>query len=260
MKKIIISVLMTAVFGLNIFAQIKTVDEIINPEYVNELKEKGNVIIIHEKKNNVAVNVPECVYADQIRNNLLSQSPKGVGFLAEFMYLIPKAELTEDVEKVNVDSLAVIFRSVSKMEGMKYTHNGGKVETLYKKSYTIPSPDSFERIADPLEGPTDGLVSYSYQVDNTFGDTKYRLDYYQSENIVFSTFLNQIPMSKFGVKAVLPEHLRTNVMAIDLGDSIILYLCADVNAKNVMGVHAQIADSMTCRMEAIYRWFLTQYK
>ena len=51
-----------------------------------------------------------------------------------------------------------------------------------------------------------------------------------------------------------------NIVSIDLGDDLLLYLVADVSSKNLMGVRAQIQDSMTVRMNAIYRWFLKQYK
>ena len=94
----------------------------------------------------------------------------------------------------------------------------------------------------------------------TFGDTKYKLNYYQKDNVIFATFLNVIPMSKLGIKAVMPGCLRMNIVSIDLGDDLLLYLVADVSAKNLLGVRAQIQDSMTVRMNAIYRWFLQQYK
>ena len=48
---------------------------------------------------------------------------------------------------------------------MKYIHNGGKEDVLYKKAYAVASEDSMERIPDPLEGPTDGLEAYGYQKD-----------------------------------------------------------------------------------------------
>ena len=49
-------------------------------------------------------------------------------------------------------------------------------------------------------------------------------------------------------------------MCIDLGDNRRLYLSTDIDAKNILGVRAQIQDSMTVRMDAIYRWFLKRFK
>lgn len=259
MKKLLVSLFALAV-SASIYAQNGKIEDYVNASYINELKAKGNVSVIHPKKENVVTMVPNCVYAQSIKKDLLCTQDKGVPFLAEFLYLIPKSVLTDDISKVNVDSMATVFRSISKMQGMTYIHNGGKEDILYKKAYAVANEDSFDPVADPLEGPTDGLVAYGYQHDHTFGDTKYKLNYYQNENVIYATFLNVIPMSKLGVKAIMPGNLRTNVMSIDLGDSLLLYLSADVSAKNIVGIRDQIEDSMTVRMDAIYRWFMKQFK
>lgn len=260
MKKIILAVFCVFCMMSAGFSQNVNLEELISSDYADYLKSNGNITIIHPKNENELTLVPNCPYSEQIKSDLICEKEKGVPFLAEFLYLIPKSELTEDVSKVNADSMSVIFRSISKMQGMTYIHNGGKEDVLYKKAYAVVSADSNEPVPDPLEGPTDGLVAYGYQHDHTFGDTKYKLNYYQKDNVIFATFLNVIPMSKLGIKAVMPEHLRMNIVSIDLGDDLLLYLVADVSAKNLLGVRAQIQDSMTVRMEAIYRWFLKQYK
>lgn len=256
--------LLSVIFSLGMiasaFAQEVKLEDYVAPEYVEELKKNGNVTLIHPKKETEIKMVPNCVYSNQIKSNLICTADKGVPFLAEFLYLIPKAELTDDVSKVNADSMAIVFRSISKMQGMTYIHNGGKEDVLYKKAYAIASADSDTPIADPLEGPTDGLVAYAYQHDHTFGDTKYLLNYHQNGNVLYATFLNKIPMSKLGVKAIMPDNLRMSVMSIDLGDSLLLYLAADTSAKNIVGVRDQIEDSMTVRMDAIYRWFMKQFR
>ena len=260
MKKIILTAAFIFGMAAMIFAQNTNLEDVLSPEYAEYLKANGSLTVIHPKNEKELSVVPNCPYSEQIKSDLICEKEKGVPFLAEFVYLIPKSELTDDISKVDVDSMSVIFRSISKMQGMTYIHNGGKEDVLYKKAYAVASADSDEPIADPLEGPTDGLEAYGYQHDHTFGDTKYKLNYYQKDNVIFATFLNVIPMSKLGIKAVMPEHLRMNIVSIDLGDDLLLYLVADVSSKNLMGVRAQIQDSMTVRMNAIYRWFLKQYK
>lgn len=260
MKKFILAVTCFFSFAAFIFAQNVKVEDLVNPNYVEELKKNGKITLIHPKKENVIELVPECFYAEQVKTDLICNSKSGVPFLAEFLYLIPKSDLTDDVSKVNVESMCTIFRSISKMEGMTYIHNGGKEDVLYEKAYAVASADSMEKVPDPLDGPTDGLVAYGYQKDHTFGNTKYKLNYYQKDNVIFATFLNVIPMSKLGIKAVMPEHLRTSILSIDLGDSLLLYISADVSSKNIIGIRGQIEDSMTVRMDAIYRWFMKQFK
>lgn len=260
MKKSISFIAVFLSFTLSVFGQNINVENLVNSKYVEELKINGKISIIHPKKENVIELVPECSYAEQIKSDLICETKSGVPFLAEFLYLIPKSELTDDVSKVNVETMCTVFRSISKMEGMTYIHNGGKEDILYEKAFAVPSADSMEKIPDPLEGPTDGLVAYAYQEDHSFGDTKYKLNYYQKDNIIFATFLNVIPMSKLGIKAVMPEHLRMNILSIDLGDNLLLYISADVSSKNIIGIRGQIEDSMTVRMDAIYRWFMKQFK
>ncbi len=260
MKKLIFAAC-AFLLGLSAFCQ-TSVKDIVSKEYADELLKNGTVSIVHDKKDNVITMVPECEYAEKIKSNLISATVKGVPFLAEFLYLIPKSELLpENSDKtITTDEISVLFRSVSKMEGMKYVHNRGKVDVLYKKAYMISGLNSDTPVADPIEGSADGLVAYCYQHDHTFGDTKYKLNYRQSGNTLYATFLNTVPMSKLGFKAVMPENLRMSVLSIDLGDSLLLYLAADVSARSAPGVRDQIEDSMTVRMDAIYKWFMLQFK
>ena len=258
MKKIISIVFLGFTLVSSISAQ--SLKEIVDSKYVDQLISTGNVSLIHEKKDTTMSMVPETVYSSQIKSNLKCANASGVPFLAEFLYLIPKTELTDDVSKVNIDTISVLFRKISGMEGMKYIHNGKKEDILYKKCFAIEYPGSFTPIPDPLEGDVNGLKVYAYQHDHTFGDTKYLLNYYCEGNVLLVTFVNQIPMGMLGVNAVMAEKMKMNVMCIDLGDNLLLYLSTDIDAKNILGVRAQIEDSMTVRMDAIYRWFLKRFK
>ena len=65
-------------------------------------------------------------------------------------------------------------------------------------------------------------------------------------------------MSYLGIKAVDTGNMKINIIAIECDDCYILYLNTDVAAKKIAmaNVRKQIKDSMTVRMEAVYRWFL----
>lgn len=258
MKKLLSALFIGFLVSLSLNAQ--SLEEYIDSKYIDELKSNGKVSIIHPKKETSFSMVPNTIFSEDIKSNLKSANAEGVPFLAEFLYLIPKSQLTEETEKVNMDSISLIFRSISSMQGMTYIHNGKKEDVLYKKCYAIENPSSFTPIADPLEGDINGLKVYAYQHDHTFGDTKYLLNYYREGNVLLVTFLNQIPMGKLGINAVMAEKMKMNVMCIDLGDSLLLFLSTDIDAKNLLGVRAQIEDSMTVRMDAIYRWFLKRFK
>ncbi len=247
------------------FAQSGKIEDYLSAERIAELKKNGSISLIHPKGDNSITMVPKCQYESQIKGSLIKKDEKGVPFTAEFLYLIPKSELLKGSSRTSItnDDISVVFRSINKMEGMKYhfaeKKNG---DILYKKAYTIAGRNSDEKIADQTSGSADGKVLYCYQHDHTYGDTKYILHYYQNESMLYATFLNTIPMSYMGVKAVMDECLQLNVLSIDCGDSLLLYLSTDVDAKNVplFNVRKQIEESMVDRMDAIYRWFMVQFK
>ena len=70
-----------------------------------------------------------------------------------------------------------------------------------------------------------------------------------------------VHMNRLGVKAVDPNNLKISIMAIDLGDSLLLYLTTDVAANSIplVNVRKEVQSSMITRMDAVYRWFLTQF-
>lgn len=273
MKKIF-SLRVFFVFGLIftssfLFADDLKLEDAVSPNYLKELKSSGVVKIIHEKDDTKLNLLPECAYKSQAEKAIIEKTDKNVPFVAEFLYLIPKAKLIENsADKntvINTDRLSVLFRSISKMTGMRY-HVGekgpnDKGELLYKKAYMIANPDSDEPIADKNTGNADGQISYCYQHDHTYGDTKYKLEYYQSGNQLYATFLNTLPLTTLGIKVIMPENMRISVISIDCGENILLYLSTDCNAKKIgmINVRKQIEESMTARIEAIYNWFMKQF-
>lgn len=263
MKKITMSLVVLALASSCFFA--KTLEDYVGQERADFLRKNGMINVIQPSEKNELNIIPECKYKPNIEKSLLEKTDRGVPFVAEFLYLIPKSELLKGVTKtsVNTDDISVVFRSISKMEGMLYHFNETKNgEVLYKKSYMIAGLNSEERIPDQTEGSADGKVLYCYQRDNTYGHTKYILNYHQSDDMLYVNFENTIPMTYLGVKAVPAGNLRLNVLSIDCGNDLLLYLTTDCDAKSVplFNVRKQIQDSMTERMEAIYRWFMVQFK
>ena len=265
MKKLILSAI-TFVLGFSLFAENSSLEKYVDSSYVEELKQKGKIELIHEKEDTNLNLVPKCFYSERINSEKIAKDSKKVPFVAEFLYLVPKSELKEKgarkLENITMDEISVVFRSISKMQGMLYHfEKPGKEEVLYKKTYMIANLDSNEPIPDQNTGNADGQVSYCYQDDNTYGDLKFKLNYYLNENTLYSTFLLGAPMSYMGIKAVDENNMKISIVAIDLGDDVLIYLNTDVAAKNIalVNVRKQIKDSMTARMEAVYRWFLKQF-
>ncbi len=250
-------------------AQVSNLEDVVNKKYLDELKSVGMVQVVHPKDDNALSLVPLSFYRDRIEKETVKKDEKGVPFVAEVLYLIPKADLLKNAADKNraitTDDVSVILRSISKMTGMRY-HVGekgpkDKGEVLYKKTYMIATPDSNEAIADKNTGSADGQVSYCYQHDHTYGDIKYKLEYYQKENQLYVTFLNIIPVTMLGVKMIMPSNIRINAISIDCGESILFYLSTDCNAKkiNIINVRKQLEESLVARIDALYQWFLQQF-
>lgn len=260
-KKIIIALLLSV--GSFIFSQTSKVEDIVPSGYLETLKKDGKIELIHEKEDKNLNLIPNCFYSTNIESEKINKTEKNIPFVAEFLYLIPKNDGDDSVIpgiKASIDDVSVLFRSISKMKGMKYHFEKSKPEVLYKNAYIISSVESDEPIADPIDVDVNGLVAYCYQDDHTYGDTKYKLSYQKNNNVLFANFLLETPMSYLGVKAVDPHNMKINIIAIECEDSFVLYLNTDVAAKKIalVNVRKQIKDSMTVRMEAIYRWFLDQ--
>ena len=195
-----------------------------------------------------------------------AKGSKNVPFVAEFLYLVPKSELkakgSRKLDNITIDEVSTVFRSISKMQGMQYDFNkAGKGKVLYEKVHMISSLSSDAPIPDQNTGNANGQVSYCYQDDDVYGDLKFTLNYFQEGNVLYSTFLLGVPMYRLGVKAVDPNNLKISIMAIDVGDSLLLYLTTDVAANSIplVNVRKEVQDSMIARMDAVYRWFLTQF-
>lgn len=248
------------------FAQETKLENLVSGNYLNELKSKGKIEIIHEANDTSLSLIPNTPYKSRIESEKITKGSKNVPFVAEFLYLVPKSELKEKgsqkLDAVTIDEVSKVFRSISKMQGMQYDFNkAGKGKVLYEKVYMISDLNSNSAIPDQNTGNADGQVSYCYQDDDVYGDLKFKLNYHQSNNVLYSTFLLGVPMNRFGVKAVDPSNLKISIMAIDVGDSLLLYLTTDVAANSIplVNVRKEVQDSMITRMDAVYRWFLTQF-
>lgn len=249
-----------------IFAQTSKLEDYVDAKYLAELRKNGKIEIIHEEKDTNLNLIPNTSFKSKIVSSKVAKGEKKVPFVAEFLYLVPKSELKEKgsrkLDNVTIEEVSKVFRSISKMQGMEYDFNkAGKGKILYDKAYMISDISSDTPIADQNTGNSNGQVSYAYQNDDVYGALKFQLNYYQEGNVLYSTFLLGVHMNRLGVKAVDPNNLKISIMAIDLGDSLLLYLTTDVAANSIplVNVRKEVQSSMITRMDAVYRWFLTQF-
>lgn len=242
------------------------VENLFSPEILAKLKKNSEISLVHPEGEKKASLLPSTDFSKNISRVNEGKDQKRVHFFSEFLYLVPKEKLLRDASaSIGVRDLSILLRSISKMEGMRY-HVGEKGrengEILYKRTYMIASPEENEPIPDQNSGSADGQTSYCYQHDHTYGHIKYRLSYRESENEVMASFTNITNVKVLGVKMIAPENLKITIIAFPADESVILYLMCETSARNIalFNVRKQLLESMNDRIEAIYRWFLVQFK
>lgn len=242
----------------------KSYKEYVSPDYYSTLEDEGYIRIIHKDSEKNLTLLPNCDYKDECLKNRVEEKEKLYTFVSESIYLINKADVLNksNSEKTNITSkdISKVVRSISNMEGMSYYSYTRKVNSiLYKKSYMIDNLEDKNRILDQNEGNANGQISYCLQHDHTFGECRYQLNYYESNDTVYCVFKNIDSMGLGFLRAINPDDMRINIIAEDCEDYILLYLEVEANCPNSFAVKKQMETSLISRVEAIYKWFVVQF-
>ena len=230
------------------FAQKNTVKDIVGSEYYSQLIKDGKIVVTHEDgKGNLKL-IPKSEYAATIRSNLVVKQPKHYYYTYEALYYLK--------DTTTIQKSSEIARSISKMTTIDYYSNTRrKITKLYKKAYMIDNPNSTTAIADINYGSCHGKTFYCLMDDASFGETRYRLDYKQTETELLTVFTNTDDMGLSVIRAIMPGDLVINLLIQECEDGMVVYLCADLDSKKMPGVRGKITESMTARMDAISSWF-----
>lgn len=249
------------VSGMNLFAQNKeiSVKQLVNQKYYDELIKNGKIVITHDESSSNLELIPQSVYSSDIKGNLVEKQKKNFPFTYEALYYLPKKDLKKP-EQVNIDKVSVACRSVSTMQGIKYYSTTRKKEVvLYDKVFTIANETSSTPVADDITGNANGKTIYCLQDDSSFGIIRFKIDYFQSNNEILSVFHNVDDVGIGPFRAIMPNKMIINLLVEDCGDSLLVYICADLDSKNFPGIKGQIIDSISSRMDSISKWFISQF-
>ena len=166
--------------------------------------------------------------------------------VAELENLLLLEKSNSAKQTFNIEDVSTVFRSFSKMQGMKYFSTTRKKEKiLYEKAYTIANETSSEKISDKNTGNADGQVLFCYQEDASFGVCRYKVEYKQNQDTLFALFSNIDTLGIGPFKAIFPGKMKINTIVIDCGDSILLYLGTDADSKKLPGIKGQLEDSFS---------------
>jgi hypothetical protein len=241
-----------------------SLEKILEEPVLSQLKEQKSIRYVHEAGEYDLKLLPKTIYADRALSNRTDKS--NGGYITESLFLVDKDALeknsTRGVKPVDTSMTAAarILRSISKMEGMKYfSQFFGKEAVLYNETYMIAGPDDRMPVPDKNTGNADGQVSYAYQHDNSFGGCVYKINYYQSDNDIYM-ILNNMTKMMFGfIKAVDADHFRANMIVMNCGRQYLVYISTDANCPRITIIDGQINDAFNSRLDALYRWFITQF-
>ena len=258
MKKLI-TLCLAAGLSACLFAELN-LKTLVNPKYYDELISKGEVTVVHDdEKDAGTVLFPNDATKDIFVKNAIKKDPKGYSYFHECLFYKNKADLKKSGD-VTLDEIGKVIRSVSKMQGMTYYSSTKKKEcVLYDKAYMIKGPGNKTKVPDQNTGNADGQVSYCLQDDNSFGVNTYKLSYFQKNDSLLCRFdiLDKMGLGPFN--AIYPGKMVINILVIDCGDDLLLYLNTDLDSIKIPGIKGQITDSMSTRMDAVYKWFITQF-
>ena len=265
LKKLGLSLLAGLLIGGNIFSvENSMIKDIVSPVYYDELLKDGYVSRYRDNGSMELLLLPKSIYSEKIKGNMIPKDPKNYPYTFEGLYLLNKKDLlskgSSKKSSITLDDVAKVMRSVSKMQGMTYYSTTKKKEcVLYKKAYMIAGANNKTKIADQNTGNADGQVSYCLQDDNSFGVNTYKLSYFQKNDTLLCNFeiLDKMGIGPFN--AIYPRKMKINILVVDCGEDILLYLNTDLDSVKFPGIKGQITDSMSSRMNAVYKWFTTQF-
>ena len=264
-KKMSLILLASAAFAGNCFAaENARVKELVGSKYYDALVKKGVVSEYRDDGSKGFRLLPETAYSSKINESQIQKDEKNYPYTYEGLYLLSKKDLLaksgSSKNTITIDDVSVVVRSVSKMQGMTYYSTTKKKEcVLYETTYMIAGPEDKTPVADKNTGNADGQISYCIQDDNSFGVNTYKLSYHQSEDSLYCNFCILDKMGIGPFKAIYPEKMKINILVIDCGEDLLLYMNTDLDSVKFPGIKGQITDSMSARMNAVYNWFITQF-
>ena len=230
---------------------------LVPQKLVAELAEKGVVQrVSYRQKGQAPSLAPNLSLATEATSFWEGDEPP---FLSETLYLFKKGETSSGISEIQ--DISRILRSVSRLEGIEYySTSRKKMRTLYEKSWAVDGVKTRARIQDPVEGSADGKTVFALQKDLTFGEYVYRYEYRETKDTVAFYSRNEETLSYAIFDLVDAGSLRTSLVVHDMGDYLLTYNLTRVRFAAIPGIESKVRSSFTTRAQAVYDWFIREYK
>ena len=208
--------------------------------------------------------LPESVYSEGVQKTMIKKEEGNFPYTYEGLYQLKKEDLLKNGNSgktsITIDDISHVVRSISTMEGIKYySTTRNKEMVLLKRTYMIAGANDKTKVPDQNTGNADGQISYCLQDDSSFGVNTYKLTYHQNEDTLWCNFTILDKMGIGPFRPIHPGKMIINILVIDCGDDVLLYMCTDTDSIKLPGIKGQITKSMIARMTAVYEWFKTQF-
>lgn len=192
--------------------------------------------------------------------NIIQEDGFSPIFVMENLYLIKKeTEKSKDISK--------ILRSVSSFEGLQYySHSRGSMRLLYKTSHAVEKTQTdsgktvYNKIPDPLDMEADGLKILVRQEDLTFGNYIYEYSYFREGKSAGMLCTNTSVLKYSIFKVISPNNLKISLIIHDIGDYLLISACTQARFSKLPGIEKKLRNSFSSRAQAMYSWFIEQYK
>lgn len=155
-------------------------------------------------------------------------------------------------------SLYNSLRSISTMEGIEYfSASRNRMRTLFRKSYIIDSPESKQKLPDPLAQHVPAYSKiYIYQHDLTFGKNINSVEYFAYGDHLIMKIRNLNPMRYFFIPMVKTGHIINYFIFMPQEKDLLIYGLSSVHSLSFFGLEKRKEASFYNRIKAISNWLL----
>ena len=211
--------------------------------------------------------LPKTEHEESVKKFIFGNMSEKTGYASEALFFVTKEELVnkskkEDKSKVDtsIKTVSKIVRSISDMKGMLYYSNTRqRYEVLYKDAYRIADGKNTAKIADDLDGSSNGKTIYAMLDEHTYGKANYKIQYQETEKCVTMQMENLTPLSYKFIKAVKPGKFKMAVTVYDNGDGYFVYVAMTADFMQMGFLENKMNKSFTARIRAIKDYIIGQF-
>jgi len=228
-------------------------DQLLDIKLRKELYSTGEIKHTFWKKGSPAL-IPDIPHKNTILQELADLKPT----MSVEVMTLHETGLGNLHSESGLLSLYNTLRSISTMEGIEYfSASRNRMRTLFRESYVIDSPESKQKLPDPLAEhiPTYSKI-YIYQNDLTFGKNINSVEYFAYGDHLIMKTRNLKPMRYFFIPMVKAGNIINYFIFIPQEKNLVIYGLSSVHSLTFFGLEKRKEASFYNRIKAISSWLL----